>query len=69
MARMKDVRRYRSKTVSLAQLTRKFKEAFQALGELAKSLLLSQRETEASDVEDIQGMLRSIQKQVENEDE
>ena len=63
-ARMKDVRRFQQKEVSGAVVGRKFKEAFQALGAVATALMSAKQQNLASEVDDLAGMLRRVQKQV-----
>ena len=63
-ARMKDVRRHQKKAASGAVLGRKFKEAFQALGDLSGALMLSKKQDLAREVDDVSGHLRKIQKEM-----
>lgn len=63
-ARMKDIRRHQKKEASGAVLKRKFKEAYQALGSLSGDLMTSKRQDLAREVDEIEGMLRRIQKGV-----
>lgn len=63
-ARMKDIRRYQKKEASGAVIGRKFKEAYQALGELSGALMTSKRQDLAREVDDIEGMIRRVQKAV-----
>jgi len=63
-ARMRDVRRHQKKEASGAVLKRKFKEAYQALGSLSGDLMTSKRQDAAREVDEIEGMLRRVQKEV-----
>lgn len=63
-ARMKDIRRHQKKEASGAVLKRKFKEAFQALGELSGALMTSKHQGLAGEVDDVSGHLRRVQKEM-----
>jgi len=65
-ARMRDVRRHQKKEASGAVLGRKFKEAFQALGNLSGALMISGNQELAHEVDDVTGHLRKIQKEMES---
>jgi hypothetical protein len=61
-ARMKDIRRHKKRASSGAQLTRRFKEAQQAVGALSASLAVGRPDL-AREVDGIEGMLRSVAKE------
>jgi hypothetical protein len=62
-ARMRDVRQYQQREASGAQMSRKFKETFQALGDLSGALMLARPDL-ARQIDQIQGMVRGVQKEV-----
>jgi hypothetical protein len=61
---MRDIRQYQQRSPSGAQVDKRFKVVQQALGELASGLMLSSFPDLAAQVDDISGMVRSIEKQV-----
>jgi len=63
-SRMRDVRQYQQRAPSGAQVNKQFKAAQQALGDLSGGLMLSDRPDLASEIDDISGMIRAIEKQV-----
>lgn len=63
-ARMRDIRHHQKKAASGAVIGRKFKEAYQALGALSGALMTSKRQDLAREVDDIEGMIRRVQKEV-----
>lgn len=63
-ARMRDVRQFQKREASGAQVSRKFKETFQALGSLSGALALSRPDL-ARQIDNIEGMVRGVQKEVQ----
>jgi len=61
-ARMRDVRKFQKREASGAQMSRKFKETFQALGGLSGALILSHPDL-ARQIDQIEGMVRGVQKE------
>ena len=61
---MRDIRQYQQRPPSGAQVGKQFKAARQALIDLSTGLTLSQYPDLAAQVDDISGMVRSIEKQV-----
>lgn len=62
-ARMRDVRQYQQRSPSGSQIDKKFRAAQQALGDLSIALLSLYPDL-ATQIDEIGGMVRAIEKQV-----